>query len=67
MIKIKIYEIRGGRVQIGNIDTPIFNYCYCVYLFGILIHSVTLVNIKRESLKVIFGNKQIIMLNDNHN
>lgn len=60
MIKIKIFTLSGGHRRFDNSFKPVADYCYCIYLFGILIHSVTLHDIDRDSLKTIFGNKQII-------
>lgn len=60
MIKIKIYRLSSGRKWIGDTSVGVSDYSYCVYFFGILIHSVTLHDINYDSVRTIFGNKPII-------
>lgn len=59
MIKIKIYKLSSGHREFYGILQPVADYLYCVYLFGILIHSVTLHDIHNDSVKTIFKNKTI--------
>lgn len=65
MIKIKVFRLLEGEREIGNNYYRIADYIYCVYLFGILIHSVTLYGINIHSEEMIFGNK-IIKSKKNH-
>lgn len=60
MIKIKIFKGEGAYKVIGSTHIHFAHYYYNVYLFGILIHSVTLVDVDSDSAKNIFGNKKII-------
>lgn len=42
MIKIRVYkQVQGFRDHAGKSET-VADYCYCVYLFGIMIHSITI-------------------------
>lgn len=59
MVKIKVFRLSSGHRKMDNSLQPVCDYCYCVYLFGILIHSVTLHDIHRDSVKTIFKNKKI--------
>lgn len=60
MIKVKIYRLSSGHREFKNSLQPVSDYCFCIYLFGLLIHSVTLRDIHRDSVKTIFGSKKII-------
>lgn len=60
MIEIKIYKLSSGHRKFEKKYQPVADYIYCVYLFGVIIHSVTLHDIHRDSVKTIFGNKEIL-------
>ena len=64
MLKIKIYRLSSGYRKFDNNYQPVSDYCYCIYVFGILIHSVTLHDVHRDSVKTIFGNKPILKSTD---
>jgi fumarate reductase subunit C len=58
---IKIYKLTSGHRAIGDgKHHPVADYLYCVSLFGIIIHSVTLYDIHRDSVNLIFKNRKII-------
>lgn len=59
-MEIKIYRLSSGHRKFNNSYQPVSDYCYCIYVFGILMHSVTLHDVHRDSVKTIFGNKTII-------
>lgn len=60
MIKIKIFKLSTGYRKFHDSFHPVADYLYCVYFLGIMIHSVTLHDIHRDSVKSIFGNKPIL-------
>ena len=60
LIKTKVYFLRGQYVEKGTTGVYVADYCFCIYFFGMLVHSVTLVDITQNSFKSIFGNKEII-------
>lgn len=48
MIKIKVFKLTQYWVEKDNISYIAANYNYCVYLFGILIHSVLIKELTME-------------------
>lgn len=59
MIKIKVFQINVGRKTISNKTFSIADYCYCVYLFGYIIHSVTISGIDFDTAKIMFNGIKI--------
>jgi hypothetical protein len=64
MIKIKLYEVSAYHKERVRNLIPHCDIQYCVYLFGILIHSVLIEGIDRDNLSVMFKNKKIESLHD---
>jgi hypothetical protein len=60
LIKIKVFQQSSGYRVTHNHHHPVSDYTYCVYFLGFLVHSVTLHDIHRDSVQLIFGNKPII-------
>lgn len=54
MIKIKVFQTNVGWKSISNTTFSIADYCYCVYLFGYLIHSVTICGINLKTANMMF-------------
>lgn len=59
MIKIKIYYVHSGYVKYDNSFVPESDYLYCVYFFGLLIHSVNVRGLSKELAERMFGDKII--------
>jgi hypothetical protein len=57
MIKIKVFPGEVYRIDRGNVSMGVRNYTYCVFLFGILIHSVMVQELSYDEAIIIFGNK----------
>lgn len=55
MIKIKVYPGICSHVVKGNDHLPVQDYTYCVYLFGILVHAVTVYNLDDKVARQVFG------------
>jgi hypothetical protein len=49
-----------GQKMVGNHSIHIADYCYCVYLFGFLIHSVTILGIDYKAAELMFEGIKII-------
>jgi hypothetical protein len=60
MIKIKVFRTTEGRKMVGNHSIGIADYCYCVYLFGFLIHSVTILEIDYRCAESMFKDLEVI-------
>lgn len=60
MIKIKVYKMSRGHRSIGMHSTPVRDYLYCVYFLGILIRTVTMHDVSRDTARVIFVNVEQI-------
>ena len=56
-MKIRVFRLRAYRVDRGNINFGCADYLYSVYLFGILVHSLTLTGIDYETAKLMFGKR----------
>lgn len=61
MIKIKVLQCRPRieRDEPYKIFT-VADYLYCIYVFGILMHTVTVYNIDSETAERLFGKYGII-------
>ncbi len=59
MVKIKVFKSASGYREFDKSFTPIADYVYCVYLFGFIVHSVTLRDITNDSAKTIFAGIKI--------
>lgn len=60
MIKVKVFQSSCGHRKIDDSYQPVADYLYCVYFLGIMIHTVTIRDVHRDSVQQIFGNKPII-------
>lgn len=60
MIKIKVFKSPGWCVDNGSGYHYVHDYCQCTYLFGVLIHSVTILNIHPSMEDRMFNKKNII-------
>lgn len=50
----------SGHRVFGNSYIPVSDYCYCVYLLGFLVHSVTLYDVERDCVVKVFGKKEVL-------
>ena len=60
MIKIKVFVTNEGWKQVGNRSFGVADFCYCVYFFGFLIHSVTVREIDHETANQMFAGLKVI-------
>jgi hypothetical protein len=59
IIKINVYHSSYCWAKIGNTNVGVADFVYCVYLFGILVHSVVVHEITKDVAEKMFGNKII--------
>lgn len=48
MFKIKVFRSASGHKKYPNIELSVTDYIYCIYLFGYLIHSVTITDVRPD-------------------
>lgn len=59
MLKIKVFKSAGGHRTIGNTSMGVSDYVYNIYLFGFLIHSVTIREVSGQARTSMFGGAEI--------
>lgn len=59
MIKIKVFTSNLRRLETTNMSYPVSDYIYTIYLFNILIHSVTVIGINHETAVTMFGQSRL--------
>jgi len=60
MIKIKVLQCRPKWVKYDGGSFEVSDYLYCIYVFGVLMHNVTVYNIDLKTAERLFGKYGII-------